>query len=241
MLNLELIEMSEILKANLMLAIRNNNVLSVKEILDSAAQNMNIDFEYEYSTPLEQACLHKNYVICEMLLNNGANPNKASLHWGCALNLISSEDNPNNIAIAELLLESGADVNFTYAFHRSALSVACQNGATKMVKLLLENSASIDDPSNPNLSAFATAVVGHNTNQAEIVRLLVEKNPYVNVDILPIHNEGKSLIMSIVDEYKALHITEVSEKEDIQEIPILVLVLEINPTCHETQVEALGE
>ena len=57
--------------------------------------------------------------------------------------LITEAVPKNNLELAKALIEKGANVNYTY-LQRSPLDIAVQEGHTDMVKLLLNNGASLD-------------------------------------------------------------------------------------------------
>jgi len=81
-----------------------NNKEKVINLIEKSDVNKKSDFGY---TPLEVAISMRNYDICKLLIENGADVNLHSKYT--PLNLASKT---RNYKIIELLLENGADVNY---------------------------------------------------------------------------------------------------------------------------------
>ncbi|KAH7371787.1 ankyrin repeat-containing domain protein [Cadophora sp. MPI-SDFR-AT-0126] len=81
--------------------------------------------------------LHNTSEVRQLLQNH----NFASSDLGSALIDVSRS---GNIEIVNLLLDAGADVNWTGNDENSALMAACRSGKREVAMLLLENSARVE-------------------------------------------------------------------------------------------------
>ncbi|VDI43366.1 Hypothetical predicted protein [Mytilus galloprovincialis] len=131
----------------LLLAIRRGHT-EVSKFLLRHGVNVNLTFEeweikndiplsttilYGY-TPLFAACQRKDYKIVDMLLDKGANLNKA-LYDACREGYLDT---------VRFLLQKGADVNLVCRFGQTSLYAACIGGHSTIVKFLVDEGAFID-------------------------------------------------------------------------------------------------
>lgn len=91
-----------------------------------------------------------------------------------------------SIAVVQLLLAKGADLNAENEIHGGALQAAAYAGRTEVVQLLLDSGADIDAHRGPWGSALQAAVLG---NKLDVVQLLLKRNA----------NVGCALIMACND------------------------------------------
>lgn len=116
----------------LMDAIARNDIEEVKKLL---AQNLNLDQNDEDDdTPLILAVRQNNAKVVEMLLEAGADVNKAAEQSSYHIyDPLSNAIERNNAKIVQILINYGADVyRFDY------LEEACSQKSVKIVKILLE-------------------------------------------------------------------------------------------------------
>ncbi|CAG2184837.1 unnamed protein product [Mytilus edulis] len=178
-----------------------NDVLS--EILQSAISstplhdvNVNLTFEewktkndvslsttirYGY-TPLFAACQRQNYEIVDMLLERGANLNKA-------LYDASREGFLNTV---QFLLQKGADVISICRYGQTALYGACLGGHSNVVKFLIDQGSAFDTQvQKTNISDEITCLhAAYVCGNHDIVQLLINKGAFVD----SVGNFGRTLL-----------------------------------------------
>lgn len=129
----------------LMVAIRNNQYEMCKRLLENGA-NPNIHDFMDGSSAIIEACASNiDDKILELLLSKGANPN--DLEIGPRSEGSTRRDTPlivaceSSIKKVELLVKSGANVNFINEFNVSALRSAYFQDKLKITLYLLNNGA----------------------------------------------------------------------------------------------------
>jgi ankyrin repeat protein len=125
---------------------RNNNIHLVRTLLENGANRNNFSPHAPYGTPIQLATETKNIEMVEILLRYRANPDAIfgrKLHT--ALQMAAREGQKD---IAELLIEHGADVNFSAAPEDGAttLQFAAITGFLGIAYLLIENGADVNAP-----------------------------------------------------------------------------------------------
>ena len=134
--------------------------------LDFCVLNHFIKSSYEGYTPIHYAAHAGNIEVIDFLLKKGANINASSyngspLHLACGLTSVDqfgnkhyllpekkyvtvceTENEPHPASVVRLLLDRGANINEKDASKgRTALQIACYNGYTKTIELLVERGA----------------------------------------------------------------------------------------------------
>ena len=122
---------------------------------------------YDASTALSKASRHGHCEVIELLLTNGADPNKANtmtgytpLYWAAI---------ENNIEVAQLLLDNGADPNKLIDGIMTPLHVAAEEGHTDFVQLLLNRGA---DPTKVDITGktpLDDANLGNHEDTAKVL------------------------------------------------------------------------
>jgi ankyrin repeat protein len=125
-------------------AIAENNQNKVENLLKSKFGNVNSKLFMSDSfakitdsnnpTPFYEACFIGNYEIVKMLINAGAKINtNEPIMKGTPLGVALSNINENRIAIANLLIDNGADVSdgISYVFRSTNLN---KNGSKNIIK-----------------------------------------------------------------------------------------------------------
>ncbi|KAG1446063.1 hypothetical protein G6F55_011699 [Rhizopus delemar] len=135
----------------------------------------------DYSLGLHSACMNGNVGLVKFALDHGA-PIDSVVNGFMPLQLACISD--NHIAVVQYLIDRGADVNaqkwpkkhsadksqaVAGATGSTALHVACANGCTKIVDLLLRNGARIDVKDKYGSRPIDVAAA---KNHVEIVKLL---------------------------------------------------------------------
>ncbi|KAF7968171.1 hypothetical protein HWV62_31716 [Athelia sp. TMB] len=135
----------------------------------------NFDGTVTFKSPVElwdvTPCLYGTIMIhltelVEHLVNNG----------NCGITLLLASD-PGSLAIAQLLLEKGADVNATGGEYGTALQAASYRGLFEIAQLLLERGANVNARGGKYCTALQAASYGE---EFKIVKLLLEKGADVN-------------------------------------------------------------
>jgi len=132
------------------------------------------------ATPLLCACVFGRADVIRLLVEKGADANKAGYdNRLLPLDLVCSEG--GRVDVVRLLLDNGADVTLA----TNALVQACVKGHVQVVRLLLEKGA---DPNLVKADADdglrrtpLACACGH--GHADVIRLLLEKDADVNQDL----------------------------------------------------------
>jgi ankyrin repeat protein len=157
------------------LAVIAGNEVEMKELVKRGA-NVN-QADTKGNTPLYEAAKEGKKDIVELLLNVGADVNKANredatlpLHWAVAYAHAHKD-------IVKLLLKAGADINAQSRFGYTALYVAVLNGHKDIIELLLNANADINKAIDNGSTPLHAAVEKGNKN---LVKLLLDAGVDVN-------------------------------------------------------------
>ena len=163
--------------------IKSGDFETIKKLIESKSLDVNYNLEineYSKSTPLIQAIEYKQTDIINYLLENNADVNLASELTGFTPLMASL----NNIAIAELLIEKGADIEAKDDDGINALVYASTYNNEEMVKFLLEKGAdanTVCEIENEHIDISPTPLMNAayrgNTN---IINMLLENGADIN-------------------------------------------------------------
>lgn len=150
-------------------------------------RDVNLNITDTGKPPLYQACYYKYPKIVEMLLENGADPNKPASDGTTPINVASR----GSLEIVNLLLKAGADPSISNNRGDTPLHSASRMGSLEIVKLLSKAGA---DPSIPN-DRGDTPLHEAGARHSEIVKFLLTF-PQVDPNVSNI--EGETPLYSII-------------------------------------------
>ena len=162
--------------------IESGDLETIKKLIESKSLdvNYNLGDKYSKSTPLIQAIKYKQTDIINYLLENNADLNLKEELTGFTPLMASF----HNIAIAELLIEKGADIEARNVDGINALVYAVSLNDEEMVKFLLEKGAdanTVCEIENEHIymppTPLMNAVYNGNTN---IINMLLENGADIN-------------------------------------------------------------
>jgi ankyrin repeat protein len=133
-----------------------------------------INLVYGMDTPLARAVGLGKLSMVEILLNHGADVQKAQAGGSPPLHLAASSGFK---AIAEVLLANGAEVNARGGYGQTPLYEAVQAGHKNMVEFLLGRKANPDLPDQSKTSPLHSAV---GLGREDLVRLLLKASADIN-------------------------------------------------------------
>ncbi|XP_076288512.1 transient receptor potential cation channel subfamily A member 1-like [Lasioglossum baleicum] len=163
--------------------------------------------------------------IVEDLLKYGADVNRLnSSTFGRDLTALHSAVKQHKVAVAQLLINYGANVNFKNNLGDTPIVYAIENSDTEMAKLLLTNGADIKD--NPNLLCTAAG-----NGSLQMVEDLLKHGADVNMlnssicgkDLTPLHSAVKKYqveVAQLLIDYGA----NVNFKDDHGDTPIVCAI-----------------
>lgn len=134
----------------LMLTISNQQYKPFKVLLDEKA-DVSIHDSYEGTSALIEACSFKQYdtKFAETLLQKGANVNDVQIDTEApdkAKSALMKAAKTGKLDLVELLVKSGADINYQNEFKQSALSESIMVEKYKVALYLLQNGADYKQP-----------------------------------------------------------------------------------------------
>jgi len=187
--------------------VRSGNIEQLKESLAGGA---NIEARTQHGdTILEIASDVGNYQIASCLIEKGANLNSQNVdNW---VPLMSAVDKGHS-DVVELLLEKGAKADFIANNGKegqvTALFLAVKNGDIKIINILLDWGADINQQNDEGWTALMTAVV---MARADLVKILIEKGADVNKEA-NLKGAGKRTAMMLAKNKKRKEIIDLLEK-----------------------------
>ena len=154
-----------------LLDLHETSASEVKQLVSAEGwMNINSVAGLDQSTPLYQAAWHSRIDLVQVLLNGGAEPDKANKE-GCTALLLSAQN--GNKEMVQLLLDHGADPNKASPKGNTPLHVvAVPDPCTEVVKLLLDRGA---QPKKENDFGSTPLHTAAKYGRKEMVQLLLER------------------------------------------------------------------
>ena len=177
----------------LVIACRDGLLDDVKRLVDEGV-SLNREYRNEFGmkvSPLRDACVGDRLEVVRFLLDSGADPNYGEKSPLCK---VCYKCSPNCLAIAQLLLEHGADVNIKYEhgdWTPLMLSFIFAEPPKALLELLIRKGADVNAVNNEHKNALYWAVNWSNVDgiflllengsevvgsEQEVVKFIVEKN-----------------------------------------------------------------
>ena len=152
----------------LLKAVEHGHSQIVRLLLDHGA-NVNVTTMW-HKTALSTAAEQDETVdIVQMLLDNNAEINEPGTRYPPLIVAARQE----SMAVLQLLIDRGANVESGDLFCRTALRVAALSGRERAVRLLIENGAAIEAPNSLGNTVLFTAA--GSDGLSKVVKLLLEK------------------------------------------------------------------
>ncbi|KAH8686472.1 ankyrin repeat-containing domain protein [Ilyonectria robusta] len=126
-------------------------------------------------TPLQQAVYDGNFAMADYLLKEGASVGEVGITEWTALQMACMSRSPTRIAVAQLLLDWGADVNApaSHWYGRTALQAAAHTEDANLVSLLLKNDADVNAPAGQKGGRTALQAASETGNEDLVTQLFV--------------------------------------------------------------------
>ena len=151
------------------------NIKVVRELLNAGVSPNAIDYASNGLTPLLAAAQKNNYDIVALLINNGADPNRAH-PMGLTPLLLASEH--GSLSIVRLLVEWGASITARGLKGLTPLLIAASHGQANVVQFLIEHGADINEKTAHGSTALMLAT---QSGHLELVALLIQKGADINL------------------------------------------------------------
>lgn len=116
-----------------------------------------------------QAIGKKNLVLLKQFVKQGVDINKPDDFFGFSP-LMHAVHDRDNIAVAQFLIDNGAQVNFVSQIGTTALTNAAERGNVDAVALLLDHGADINYQMPNGFTALMSAAIN---NKPEVVKILL--------------------------------------------------------------------
>jgi ankyrin repeat protein len=156
----------------LTLACQRGDIDAVQLLLDAGAV---LEAQSRDGTPLMVAVEHDRVAVLKLLLEKGADPNKARNDKGETALMHAAYQ---NIETVKLLLAAGADVNAKGKAGGTALMWAAERDRTVIARMLLDAGADIESKSQRGRTALIVAAI---TGSVDTARLLIQRGARIDV------------------------------------------------------------
>ena len=171
------------------------------------------------NTPLHWACRNGHIEVVNLLIANGANPNKINFFGDAPLYWAAKE---GNIEIVKALILQKINVNNRNIFGNTALSWACIEEHKEVVDLLIKNGADVNIRNNNRQTVLHNAVYKKNL---DIANLILEKDPetdVVNRDgmtplLMAVQNKDIKMCQLLVEKNASVKEIELSTSIELNE------------------------
>jgi len=164
-------------QARFIAAIDTGDLVTVKQYITAGIDvNQLVELEWQGTfLPIEEAAMHKHYIIVEALLDAGADVNARNRNNCIPLHFAATNGSTD---IARILLEHGANVNASGNDNYTPLHAASTQGNVEMVKFLISNGADATmyygDPDNNYGQAYTAYDLAIQYGHREIAQILAE-------------------------------------------------------------------
>ena len=152
-------------------AARKGNTTEVKRLLLSGMLDANRGYGILLDTPLHEAANEGHRVMVQLLLDRGANPNKAEK---CGYTPLHKAAFHGHKDVIKLLLDRGANPNKAEEYGYTPLHKAAMNGHKAVAQLLLDRGAEVNMQNKYGLTPLHIAAHNAFKNRKEIVNILLE-------------------------------------------------------------------
>jgi len=180
----------------------------VRRLLSTGMLDVNCVWQYNKTTPLSKAAENSHSDVVKLLLDSGADPNKAD-YVGQSLLLLAAANSHSEVV--QRLLNSGADPSKADNYGRTPLHLAAGRGRKDSVQLLLNSGA---DPNKADSGGFTPLHRAARSGCKDIIQLLLnsgaDPNKADNYGQTPLHwaaghghKDIVQLLHSVADPNKA--------------------------------------
>lgn len=181
------------LNKQLAIAIKNNEIKIVKELLKTKVNVNNLTGSKYGNTPLIIACYNKNFEIAKLLIEAGADVNKKAKGGKTALWVTCDAYEPKPIdKLVELLLVNGAEPNISKKGDDGPLHYACMYGKNKAAIMLIEHGADVNAKGGYNRTPLIYTAT--NGKSPELVKVLLENG----ADIHATNEAGENAFFEMI-------------------------------------------
>lgn len=144
-----------------------NSVVSFVGGINTISTMVNNEYLYdeEYITPLNLAVENGDLEKAKILIDYGANVNRACANGETYLHIATKKNNPEMV---KLLIENSAQVNTQNSYDDTPLHIAVRSNFPKIIKLLYENRADVDIENKSGTSPESLAKYRYNKTVLEM-------------------------------------------------------------------------
>lgn len=145
--------------SSLIVAIEENNINAVKQLIKDEADINELDNNQH--APLLSACCENNYKVAKLLIKAGADVNKAGIYGNTPLIQACASGSEK---LVQLLIKSGANINYQNNEQASPLIICCAEGNYKAAKLLVAAQADINIKIDERSTPLFIATINNHKN-----------------------------------------------------------------------------
>jgi len=200
-------ELIELIKNNE----KNGNPIKASQInklLREGADINGIDGEF----PLFYGVKNGNYTVCKYLIEKGADVNQIYTHNNTNITSLHLACYKNNMRVAKLLIQNGANLNAQDNDDNTPLLIATMNNNVELVKTLLDAEPSASASAAPSAIVYST-LDEHNNLGYTPLNIACEKGNRELIELFV--SRGADLSHAMNDGYKAIHQLCQKERRDL--------------------------